>query len=575
MNYKILCTFGLPEDYESFYPDFSSLEDSDIELCLYSLEQNVQLGVDQIVNVLRRRLNSLEYDLIEIASLVYLADIGCARGKNEFWIRNLNFLIPVRNRAAWEENKELLTKVISNLTGDNIQFNFIEYDNQSIRISSRHTPRRFRDKKKRRKPKGDCVSLLSGGIDSLGGAIELIESGRHPIFVRHYNYDHTQSRNLVNILSTYFDEDYYYMPCFIGKKPQSRALKQYEPAEPSQRARSFMFLSLGVIASNNLQNDVKEVYINENGNMAIHLPLSKSRVGSFSTHTAHPKVLNDYEKLVCSVFNEEYRIRNLLVGKTKKEIINDIGNSSLDSSLIETVSCGRGPDTVRMMASRISRPTNIRHCGTCIPCINRRISFLVSNHTSDDSNYLEDCFLEIFELTNEKLSNVIDTIRLAFRFLFMSDQKLIRKYPDLIETERFGFSTREAIDLYRRFAIETRDAVLKANPDLGILLDIKFQRRYEREISVIDPLDMLADIANSRQLALTGTAEKRLMESLNRIRWKIVQSVYSGEMDINDVQSALEEHIETIAELAEDKRARTISNIDIKKAEDEQTYSWP
>ena len=55
--------------------------------------------------------------------------------------------------------------------------------------------------------------------------------------------------------------------------------------ENSQRTRSFLFLVLGALAARRAGH-IEIVYLAENGQMAIHLPLTQGRIGAFSTHTA-------------------------------------------------------------------------------------------------------------------------------------------------------------------------------------------------------------------------------------------------------------------------------------------------
>ena len=60
--------------------------------------------------------------------------------------------------------------------------------------------------------------------------------------------------------------------------------------EQSQRSRSFLFASTAALVA--MAIGFEDVYVNENGIMAVHVPLTAARLGSFSTRTATPRVLD-------------------------------------------------------------------------------------------------------------------------------------------------------------------------------------------------------------------------------------------------------------------------------------------
>src|SRR5439155_6051211 len=65
--------------------------------------------------------------------------------------------------------------------------------------------------------------------------------------------------------------------------------------ESSQRTRSFVFLVLSALTAR--RTGAREiVYVAENGQLAVHLPLTTARIGAFSTHTAHPNFLSAMEQ---------------------------------------------------------------------------------------------------------------------------------------------------------------------------------------------------------------------------------------------------------------------------------------
>src|SRR5262249_2947723 len=105
------------------------------------------------------------------------------------------------------------------------------------------------------------------------------------------------------------------------------------------------------------------VMIAENGQMAIHLPLSAARIGAFSTHTAHPDFVHKVGLFFSQLLGFPIRITNPYLYKTKAEIVGKLVAKHKEAVEV-SVSCWRG--------SRISKAYN--HCGECVPCLIRRVS---------------------------------------------------------------------------------------------------------------------------------------------------------------------------------------------------------
>src|SRR5262249_36814941 len=96
--------------------------------------------------------------------------------------------------------------------------------------------------------------------------------------------------------------------------------------ETSQRTRSFLFLILAALVAR--RTGRREIlYMAENGQMAIHLPLTEARLGAFSTHTAHPEVLLAMQRFLCTALQYALVIKNPYVERTKSEVVKLVGNS--------------------------------------------------------------------------------------------------------------------------------------------------------------------------------------------------------------------------------------------------------
>ena len=63
---------------------------------------------------------------------------------------------------------------------------------------------------------------------------------------------------------------------------QSFQDENIEEMEPSQRARSILFIALGLLIANSYNPECKLI-IPENGFISLNVPLTKTRLGTFST----------------------------------------------------------------------------------------------------------------------------------------------------------------------------------------------------------------------------------------------------------------------------------------------------
>ena len=118
-------------------------------------------------------------DLLYISSFVYLADCMSSREQMIMnWERKIKLLIPVKNLSAFETAKKDLISAL----------NFLSGDYWDIEFRSRNTSKEEEYQKEKRKDKEvaenyEVVSMLSGGLDSCIGAIDLLEQNRKVLFV--------------------------------------------------------------------------------------------------------------------------------------------------------------------------------------------------------------------------------------------------------------------------------------------------------------------------------------------------------------------------------------------------------
>ncbi len=201
---------------------------------------------------------------------------------------------------------------------------------------------------------------------------------------------------------------------------------------------------------------MRVIYIAENGQMAINLPLTQARIGAFSTHTAHPEVLAKVEKFFSKVLNLSVHIFNPYVHKTKAEVVKIVWDN-VRTAIPTTISCWK---TSRMTG-------DATHCGICIPCIVRKIA--IESHGTDPTKYERNLFTE--SLANlpegdDGRRNLADFGEFVVRVTTCSEMEMMTEWPELYSAE---ITKSEVIDMYKRAAAEAR-RVLGSYPGVAPVL---------------------------------------------------------------------------------------------------------
>jgi hypothetical protein len=203
--------------------------------------------------------------------------------------------------------------------------------------------------------KNDCICLLSGGMDSLVGAIDLLSEERNPLFISQIiRGDAKRQLDFANRFR--FGEDNH-CQWSIGRLSGS---------EGSTRARSIAFFAFALLASSAIPSSdgSTEIVVPENGFISLNVPLDANRIGSLSTKTTHPV----YISLLQEIWDALGIKAKLILPyryKTKGEVLKECRDKKLMRELIfATNSCGK------------FQRHGLRHCGVCVPCLVRRAAFL-------------------------------------------------------------------------------------------------------------------------------------------------------------------------------------------------------
>jgi 7-cyano-7-deazaguanine synthase in queuosine biosynthesis len=320
-----------------------------------TVAENLSRLID-VVNPLR----SESLDFLLFATAVYVADKKIQRRlASDRWTRDIELNAPVADTVRWEEATPALVEALSFLTGDR------------WRLEWRREQNRLRGMRRRGHGDFDTVCLFSGGLDSLVGAIDLLEDARRPRILLIGHYDSTLTprvqRRLANSLARHYGNDRVKLVQVMARPAAARREQRYPlptGREATTRSRSVMFLGLGMAAASALGTGVP-LYVPENGFIALNVPLTKSRQGSCSTRTVHPYF---FDKLLEALtgLGLTNSVSNPYQLSTKGEMLRGCKNPTLLRELApKSVSCAH-PELGRY------ERTGYGDCGYCYPCLIRR-----------------------------------------------------------------------------------------------------------------------------------------------------------------------------------------------------------
>lgn len=420
---------------------------ADVCLAWDGHKRNVERNLSSLLAPLPHSPDPLARDLLDIASTVYLADIALPRGRNERFVRSFQLTIPVREPRFWREHAQSLTYLLYFLTRDSLQFEFTQWQGEEA-VCAKESP--F---------PANCVSLLSGGLDSLAGAVMLLKTGQQPLFVSHRSGNPTILAAQSDVIRL-VDElepgqsraaD---IRLLAAKRREGLAFPATNEREPSQRSRSFLFMAAALAAANGL--GVRDVYLCENGVLTVALPLSGARIGGQSTRSTHPKLLYLVNNLVAAA-GLGCQLLNPFLYQTKAGIIRDLLRPVLAPAHIQnTISCwaaGRGH----------------RQCGGCVPCLLRRLSMLAAG--LPDEAYEIDILARPDDYPGiDAYANLVDMLGQTAELLRSNNQELLQSRPELLDLPAVGVDVLEVLSMYRTYASAVEQVVRQHFPTAARLI---------------------------------------------------------------------------------------------------------
>ena len=349
------------------------------------------------------------WDFLAIALSVAAADQGCLRNTSpDGWTRDIQLEVAVTDPEFWEAQTTAVNDALRFLTSDIWQLTFVP--------GGVRPPRRIRFT--HRRLRGDCVCLLSGGVDSLIGAIDATASGRCPVLVSQVAQgDAERQQQFAEMIGA-----------DLSHLQLSHAIKPPGKAERSQRARSLVFVAYGVLAASVLpkyrRGEEVDLLIPENGFISLNAPLTPLRIGSLSTRTTHPFFIDQIQRILDAV-GIRVRLINPYQFKTKGEMLIECADQTLLREMVfESTSC-----------SRFSR-FNYEHCGRCVPCLVRRAAFL--HWGKEDETYYQ---FEDLSISDGQHSGFDDVRSVAIATLRVARSGVAAWAGDALNRMHLGDST--------------------------------------------------------------------------------------------------------------------------------------
>ena len=319
---------------------------------------NVRLGLPDFVrsvDYLPKRL----LDLLEIAAYVFAADRLTSRGPKvaveyQSWARKLQFVVKVRDYEFWRQSMviEALRDVLLFATGDK-DYGFTFQPGHETPLTSLFDNEAFALEKRN----DVSITLFSGGIDSLAGAVQRLEqTSDHVCLVSHLSQPSTikTQRGLVSALN----EEYQGR---VSHYEFKTSLRNQRGQEETQRSRPFLYGSIAFVLATAFGRDHFFVY--ENGVTSLNFARRQDLLNSRASRTTHPQTIGRLANLFSIIAGKSFSIETPFLWCTKTDVTKFIKDSHHGHLLPSSVSC-----------SHTFKPRmNATHCGECFQCLDRRI----------------------------------------------------------------------------------------------------------------------------------------------------------------------------------------------------------
>jgi len=423
-------------------------------LHLWGNDRNVHLTISDISEKMVANIPPVLVDLLEVATYVYCADQATTRGGDGArnyganWRRRFQFHIPVREPRLWSSGPVLtaLCDTLGFLSDDEYEFTFKKLADPPL-IS------RYLDFGPAESAgfQAEEVILFSGGIDSLGGAVQEALVGKRKVaLVSHRSSPKIAKRqkDLLKDLEKHSSTKLFHVPVWINKE---KALGK----EFTQRTRTFLYAALATVVARIF--DLWRIRFYENGLVSINLPISPQVVGGRATRTTHPQVINGFSQLLTLLFQKPFAVENPFIWMTKAQVVRSIRDAGCADLIKYSVSC-----------THVWEMTTLKtHCGECSQCIDRRFATLSAGctDTEDPEEMYTVDLLRGERKPGESRTMLESYVRTAKRIKDMSEAIFFSEFGEVHRVTQHikGVSVDEAaskiFDLYKRHASEVWNVI--------------------------------------------------------------------------------------------------------------------
>jgi 7-cyano-7-deazaguanine synthase in queuosine biosynthesis len=493
---------------------------------LNGFEANITIGYEKFISD-PESLSPRILDLLQLAAHIFCADRLMNRGErksvnNESWARTVELHLPVIDIDFWSNTalQTVLSECLQFMTGDR-KYSFVfEKANLSPLVPVARQLSLFTEEMSLIDDIDTAdVMLLSGGLDSLAGAIERLNehSGRNIIAVNHKGNNSvkkTQKAVVEHLQSRYQNRLHPYgFECHNKKVVGS--------VEETQRTRMFLFSAIAYAICECFNKH--QFFVYENGITSINLPSQGDVINARASRTTHPKTIGLVKKFL-RFFDANFDIQTPYCLSTKEDVFDVFKKYNEKGILSSSVSC----------SSTRNQPGMTNHCGCCSQCIDRRFAAYAAGVDEYDAPYSNDFITSIPD--DETKQRLYYTLRLASAEKAKSAMDLWKNYPDemndVIEywhCDNPEDSLGEVYTLFARFG----DSVLRAAQSM---------RTKHDDLSVPASGNSFLSMLSTRDYLKTPT-HIRVDEIDKVLRTSIPQAFHTdkpkSENDFNDTVQAL------------------------------------
>ncbi len=339
-------------------------------------------------------------DLVRIAAGAYMADRRSSRGLT--FSRTIDLHVQLVESEPFRDVVDEIADLLFWLTGDAWNLSLSD-DGLTSSPPTDDAPAQV-----------DTVALLSGGLDSLCGAV--LAGAGNRLFLGHW--DSPTIKGAQNRVKTWLDAavegDVEYQ--------QLRLFQAEKKRESSSRSRALLFMALASAIAE--ARSAALVEIPENGYTSLNPPLGPERGGALSTRSTHPLTIARFNELLGQL-GLVVRLLDPYAAITKGQLVklaSDLAVPNFRAGVAATMSCGK------LDGGRYKGGNPNHHCGLCFPCIVRRGAIAAAG-IPDDTPYLSSTLTgaALTQLRSNRSTDVA-AVRRALESGF-SDEVLIAMGP--------------------------------------------------------------------------------------------------------------------------------------------------